>query len=320
MTVTIQRAARKWANGAAIAAIALGTAPAFAEDGESADTDSTVDTIAQSQADIDPQALPAEGSPPIDLDDTVFDENWVTVGVGVGLGASYSGSDDYVVNPLPLVRGRLGPVRLAPRPGGLALDFLPKSRDGVNFELGPVVRLRNDRATQIEDEVVKLAGELDTAVELGVASGISVAGVLNPYDSLSFGVDARWDVAGAHEGMVIESGVNYFTPVSRGAAVMLGISAQVIDDDYADYYYTVSPAQSAATGLPEFAAEGGLNSIGANLLVAIDLDGDIANGGFGIFAIGGYSRLMGDGKDTPYTSIRGSADQYFGGVGVGYTF
>ena len=264
---------------------------------------------------------PAAGPPAgIDMDDSVFDDNWLSVGVGVGIGPSYDGSDDYVLFPAPIVQGKLGGVGISPRPAGLALDFIPDGDNGPNFALGPSVRLRNDRADQIEDEVVKLAGELDRAFEVGVATGVSFPKVLNPFDSLSFNLDARWDVAGAHDGMVIEPGVTYFTPLNRGLAASLSVSGEFVDDDFADYYYSVSPDQSAASGLPQYQADGGLNSLGANLLLAIDLDGNLANGGISAVVIGGYSRLLSDAKNTPYTSIRGSADQFFGAVGVGYTF
>lgn len=264
---------------------------------------------------------PAAGPPAgIDMDDSVFDDNWLSIGVGVGIGPSYDGSDDYVLFPAPIVQGKLGGVGISPRPAGLALDFIPDSDNGPNFALGPSVRLRNDRADQIEDEVVELAGELDRAFEVGVATGVSFPKVLNPFDSLSFNLDARWDVAGAHDGMVIEPGVTYFTPLNRGMAASLSVSGEFVDDDFADYYYSVSPDQSAASGLPQFQADGGLNSLGTNLLLAIDLDGNLANGGLSAVVIGGYSRLFGDAKRTPYTSIRGSADQFFGAVGVGYTF
>lgn len=262
-----------------------------------------------------------QGPPPgIDIDGGVFEGDWITLGVGVGLGPSYDGSDDYVLFPAPIVQGELGGIGISPRPAGIALDFIGDSDDGPNFALGPTVRLRNDRADQIEDEVVKLAGELDRAVELGVATGVSFPKVLNPFDSLSFNVDARWDVAGAHDGMVIEPNVTYFTPLDRGKVASLTLGAEFVDDSYADYYYTVSPAQSLASGLPQFQADGGLNSLSATLFTAFDLDNNALNGGLAIVVIGGYSRLVGDAKDTPYTSIRGSADQFFGAVGVGYTF
>lgn len=277
--------------------------------------------LAQDMGVEDVPQEPAAGPPPgIDMDDSVFDDNWLSVGVGVGIGPSYDGSDDYVAFPAPIVQGKLGGVGISPRPAGLALDFIPDGDNGPNFALGPSVRLRNDRADQIEDEVVELAGELDRAFEVGVATGVSFPKVLNPFDSLSFNLDARWDVAGAHDGMVIEPGVTYFTPLNRGMAASLSVSGEFVDDDFADYYYSVSPDQSAASGLPQFQADGGLNSLGTNLLLAIDLDGNLANGGLSAVVIGGYSRLFGDAKRTPYTSIRGSADQFFGAVGVGYTF
>lgn len=289
-------------SGAAASLAMLAAMPAVAQDQDA------VETAAD--------AAEQQGLAP----DTVYDDNWISIGFGVALGPSYDGSDDYVLSPAPLVQGKVAGVGISPRPAGLALDFIPDRGDGPNIAFGPSVRLRNDRADQIKDEVVKLAGKLDRAVELGVATGISFPKVLNPYDSLSLNLDARWDVAGAHDGMVIEPGVTYFTPLSRGTAASLSIGAEFVDDNYADYYYSVSPQQSLDSGLPEFSAKGGLNSFGTNLLLAFDLDGDLQNGGLAIVAVGGYSRLVGDAKDTPYTSIRGSADQFFGALGIGYTF
>jgi len=39
-----------------------------------------------------------------------------------------------------------------------------------------------------------------------------------------------------------------------------------------------------------------------------------------MYTIAGYSQLVGDAADTPYTSTRGSAGQFIGGIGIGYTF
>lgn len=257
------------------------------------------------------------GGPP----DNVYDDTWISIGVGAGLGASYSGSDDYVVFPAPLIQGKIGGVRISPRPAGLALDLIDSSdSDGPNFDLGPSFRLRSDRADQIADEVVELAGELDRAFEVGVTAGVGLPKLLNPFDSLTLSVDTRWDVAGAHSGMVVEPSVTYFTPLSRGIAASLSVSAQYADDSFNDYYYTVDAVQSAATGLAPYQADGGFNSLGTNLLLAVDFDGNLQNGGFSAVVIGGYSRLIGDAKDTPYTSVRGSADQFLGALGIGYTF
>ena len=260
---------------------------------------------------------PVQAGPPA----SVFDGDWVTLGVGVGVGPSYAGSDDYVLIPAPVIQGKIGGIGVTPRPAGLALNVLDDvGSDKIGLSFGPTFRLRNDRADQIEDEVVKLAGELDRAFEIGVAAGISTSGVLNPFDSLSVNVDTRWDVAGAHDGMVVEPSVTYFTPLNRGLAASLTFSAAYADDDFNDYYFTVDADQSLASGLAPFQADGGFNSVGTNLLLAADFDGNLLNGGFSAVVITGYSRLLGDAKNTPYTSIRGSADQFIGIVGIAYTF
>ncbi|WP_246021766.1 MipA/OmpV family protein [Alteraurantiacibacter aquimixticola] len=284
---------------AAASAIAL-AAPAVAQD-EEGDTATSADPYA----------------------DTVFSGDYLSVGVGVALNPSYSGSNDYVVTPLPIVQGSLKGVDINPRPAGLALDFLQDPEDGPGFDLGIAARLRSDRAMQISDPVVKSLGKLDRAFEIGPTAGVSFAQVLNPYDSLTLTTDVRWDIAGAHDGMVVDPSIAYFTPVSEGVAGSLTVSASYGDSDFHDYYYTVTPAQSLVTGgeLPVYTPDGGgFTSVGTTLLVGVDLDGNLANGGWALIAIGGYSRLLGDAKDTPFTSVRGSANQFLGVLGVGYTF
>jgi outer membrane scaffolding protein for murein synthesis (MipA/OmpV family) len=177
-----------------------------------------------------------------------------------------------------------------------------------------------DRARSIEDPVVRSLGKLDTAIELGPTAGVTIAQVLNPYDSLTFTADALWDVAGAHKGMVVDPSVSYFTPLSRGIAASLSLSAEYADGKFADYYYTISPAGSAASGLPVFNAGSGFTRAGANLLLGFDLDGNLENGGLALVLVGGYSRMLGDARRSPVTSVRGSADQWLGAVGLGFTF
>lgn len=265
------------------------------------------------------EAGDSETTPPA-YEGTVFDGDFLSLGVGVAYSPSYDGSDDYVISPLPIVQGSLAGVDINPRPGGLALDFIPDADGPVDLSLGIAARLVRNRASQIEDPVVESLGELDTAIEVGPTAGISFPALLNPYDSLSFTTDLRWDVAGAHRGMVIAPSVTYFTPLSRGIAASLSLSTNHVDDDYADYYYSVTPGASAISGLPVYDAEGGFKDVGATAFMAFDLDGDVTNGGLAIATILGYSRMLGDFADTPFTSVRGSADQFFAGIGLGYTF
>ena len=282
------------------AALALGT-PAFAQD-------TNVE-----------EPIPA--GPP----ETVFDGDFLSLGVGVGYNASYSGSDDYNVNVLPIIQASVWGIDINPRPAGIAIDFVPDADEGVSFSAGPMVRLRSDRvdADDINDDIVAAYGELDRAVELGGSVGVKFPKMLHPFDSLSFNLDAAWDVAGAHGGMFWSPSVTYFTPFSRATAASVTLSTTFIDDSFADYYYSVPTLNTLLPDedvLPGFQAEGGMQSYGVNLLLAHDLSGDVTDGGLSLVGIGGWSKLVNDAADTPFTSIRGNNDQYFIALGVGYTF
>ena len=52
--------------------------------------------------------------------ETVFDGDFLTVGIGAGYTPSYEGSDDYVFFPQPVIQGRLAGIDITPRPGGFA--------------------------------------------------------------------------------------------------------------------------------------------------------------------------------------------------------
>lgn len=262
-----------------------------------------------------------ESGPPPSAPKTVFDGTYATVGLGASISPSYDGSDNYAISVLPVIMGAIDGIEFTPRGPGFAVDFARDEKDDkIDLTLGIVGTMNFDRVNNIKDPVVQQLGKLDLAVEIGPVAGIQINRLLHGYDSLSFSLDAKWDVAGAHNGMLLVPSVTYFTPLSKGIAVSVAISAEHVDDDYADYYYSINGAGSAASGLPVYNANGGWNKAGVNIFAGFDMDGDITNGGFGIFALGGYSRMLGDAKRSPVTSIRGDADQLFGAFGVGYTF
>lgn len=255
------------------------------------------------------------------MDGSVFDGDHLTVGVGAVYGPSYDGSDDYVLSPIPVLQGNLKGVAITPRPGGVALDLIPDARDArVAFSLGPVATLSSNRASQIKDPVVRSAGKLKEAIEVGASGGVTLNRVLHRFDSLTVSADVKWDVNGAHSGQTISPTLTYFTPLSRATVVSISASARNVDDDFAGYYYSVSPAQNLASGLPPFQAKGGWDSWSVGMLAAYDLNGNALDGGLALIALGSYSRMLNDASRTPYTSMRGDADQWMGALGVGYTF
>jgi MipA family protein len=278
------------------------------------------DTGAQQPARVARTGGPPQGMP------SVFDDNWLNVGFGLGLVPTYGGSDNYFVFPVPLVTGRIGGVGFRPAGAGVVFDVLSpqptvlQNNKAPRLSIGPTFRVRVDRSVDPRDDAVAAAGELDNAIELGIAGGVTFPALLNPNDSLTVTTAVRWDVAGAHKGRVIEPTVAYLTPLSLGILVQLSATMEFVDDRFARYYFNVSPAQSAASGLPVFNGSGGANRIGTNLTAAFDLDGNALNGGFNVFTIAGYSRMLGDGAANPFTAVRGNPNQFLIGAGVGYTF
>jgi outer membrane protein len=250
---------------------------------------------------------------------SVTDGDFLTVGVGAAYGPSYDGSDDYIVSAIGAVLGHVHGVGISPRTAGLALDFIDDPKDAkISFQFGPVGKLRFDRNSRIQDPVVAALGKRNVAVEVGGNAGFSINRITNSYDSLTFSTDVRWDVGKAHRGMVIAPTVSYLTPVSKGSLVGFTLSAEHVDDKFAHYYYDV-PAGSPS-GLAAYSAREGWKSVGGLLVSAIDLDGNLANGGFALLVGGGYSKMLGNFKRSPIVEGRGKPDQWTGAVGIAYTF
>ncbi|WP_017669694.1 MipA/OmpV family protein [Blastomonas sp. AAP53] len=246
---------------------------------------------------------------------------YMTVGLGAGFVPSYEGSDQYVFFPAPAIQGSYKGYSFGARGPGLFVDLvkdpvLPK----VEYIAGPVIRARFDRNGRIRDEVVKLLGKRDIAIEVGATGGVKINRIFDYFDSVTFQADALFDVTGAHSGAIITPQVSYNKLFGTKGVLNLSVSGDFVDGDFADYYFSVDAAGSRASGLPQYRAGGGLKSISTSALLGFDLSGNALDGGWGVFALASYSRMQGDAADSPVVAIRGDADQFFGGVGLTYTF
>ena len=113
--------------------------------------------------------------------------------------------------------------------------------------------------------------------------------------------------------------IEFSTPLSRTTYVGLSVGAEFVGNKYANYYYTITPADSLVSGLPVFDADGGMKNWKAGLLLNQSITGDLLHG-FSVFGAGQYSRLVGDFKRSPIVSERGSANQWVGAIGLAYTW
>jgi len=243
----------------------------------------------------------------------------VTVGLGAGYVPDYEGSDDYRIIPAAAVRGRVGGISFFTRATYLYVDLIGRGDGPVELDVGPIAGVRLNRTGKIKDDFVDDLPELDTAVEVGGFLGATYHGLTNPYDSLSFRVDVVKDVGGAHKSTLVTPTIDFGTPLSRSFYVGVSASAEWAGGGYADYYYSIDAADALASGLPAYDADGGFKSWRLGLLGNYALSGDLTNG-WSVFALGSYSKLAGDFKDSPIVDLRGSASQWLGAVGLAYTF
>ncbi|MBB3764706.1 MipA/OmpV family protein [Sphingomicrobium lutaoense] len=251
---------------------------------------------------------------------SAMDADSITVGLGAAYGPDYEGSDDYRFIPGALVRAKFGDVRIVTRGLRLYATLTPPGDGDMSFDAGPIVGVRLSRSGKVDDPVVDQLPDRDVAVELGGFAGLTFKGLTNPYDRLSFRLDAVHDVAGAHDDWLIGPNVDFSTPLSRKTFVALSLGAEIVGDDFAATYFGVTPAEAATVpALAPYSLDGGLKSIGGGLVLGQSLEDNLLEG-FSLFGTVNYERLLGDFADSPLVADRGSANQWFLAAGVGYTF
>ena len=269
----------------------------------------------------DARAADSDDGLTLDFERSVFNGDFLVVGAGPVFAPSYEGSDNLAVMPGFGIAGRIAGIGISPRAAGASFDLLREKKGARHgFSLGPVIRYRSNRTGNAHDPVVDKLDKLPGVVEAGIVVGVDFKGVLTPYDSLSMSTDFRFDVSGHDGGTIVSPGISYITPVSRGDVIGVAMSGSFIDDSYAHYSFSISPAGAAASGLPVYNATGGFKDISIGAFFGHDLDGNLLNGGL---AIGGgvmFSQLFGSAADSPITSIRGKASQWIFGAGLAYVF
>lgn len=248
----------------------------------------------------------------------------VTIGIGGAYMPDYEGSNDYRILPVPAAIGSLGGVNFQVL-GNRASADLMTADPGASWDIqaGPMAAVNFMRSNRqsIGDPRVRRLGERDTAIEVGGYLGIGKSGVItSPYDKLSFSVSYRHDVAGVHKSGIWQPTFNYFTPLSRKAAIGLFASAEHVDQQYVRTYYNVSPNGADASGLPVYQrGKGGWKNWTVGVAGGHSLTGDLLRG-FKLVGGATYRRMLGDVARSPLVSIAGSRSQWMGVLGLAYTF
>jgi outer membrane scaffolding protein for murein synthesis (MipA/OmpV family) len=256
-------------------------------------------------------------SPP--LPDPNDQSDTLTIGVGGAILPDYEGSNDYRIIPAAAVRGRVGGIAFFSRATYLYADLIPRGAGKLEFDAGPIVGVRFNRTGKIKDDIVDLLPSRHKAIEIGGFAGATLHGLTNPYDSLSARLDVVKDIGNGHGSTVISPSIDFGTPLSRRTYVSASLSADWVGGGYADYYYSISPSDTLASGLRTYDADGGFKGWKVGLLANQSITGDLTHG-LSLFGTASYGRLAGDFKRSPIVADRGSASQWLGAIGLAYTF
>ena len=242
------------------------------------------------------------------------DEGWgLTLGAGALTAPTYEGDDSYRVSILPNIQVTYGDDFFASVQEGVGYRFINED----TLRVGPIGRLKFSRgedgdqpfAVTGEDTTdLRGLGEVDTTFELGGFVEYEIGGV-------TLGAEARKAVSG-HDGAVLDLDVSWSgRSMAFGPPLIwsFGPRVRAVDDTYATAYFGVTPAQSAAAGLPVYTAGGGVYSYGLGGTAILPLDDR-----WTLVAFASYEKLAGDAADSPLVQLRGSEDQATLGIFVSY--
>jgi len=220
------------------------------------------------------------------------DDTDLSIGVGPIIRPDYFGSDNYEVDVDPQVYVRIRNLEFIDDDGAdiALLGF-------SNFRFGPSIRLRG-RRDEDENSALQGLGDVGLTFEAG---GFAAATFVDRY-SVKFKV--RKGVATGHRGLIVDA---YGTALLfRYGPLSTSITAQAswIGNDFADAYFSVTPEQSAASGLPVFDADSGFRNIGGSLNGYINLGER-----WSINPYISYDYIIGDIGKTPIIDDRGNRSQ-----------
>jgi MipA family protein len=242
-------------------------------------------------------ALAADESPVVDPGiDTSTTDLSIRVGIGALAQPNFEGADSY--EAAPWLFGSLEYLRL---PG--VGTFGGRT---VGFTIGPSFNYIGER-DQTSNAALNGLGNVDAAYELGLKATYEVNN-WGAYAALREGF-------GGYSGLVGEAAVYAVWRPTDVLVMRVGPDVSYASSDYFDTYFSVTPAQSAASGLPVYSAGSGFKSVGlqANAVYTMTEKVDL-------HFRAGYDRLVGDAGDSPIVETAGSRNQFTAGVGISYRF
>jgi outer membrane protein len=228
----------------------------------------------------------------------------VTLGIEGSVMPSYLGSDEYVLRPTPLfdIR-RAGPRRFSGTRDGASIGLF----EGSNFRAGLTGKIVRPR-DQDDDAALRGLGDVDWTLEVGAFAEYWPVQWFRARAAVRQGF-------GGHDGIVGDLSGDIVVPITPQLTLSGGPRLTLATADALDPYFSITPAQSVASGLPVYSASGGVRSWGAGALARYEFSPQWATH---VFIE--YERLTDSAANSPLVSLRGSPDQVEVGIGLTYSF
>jgi outer membrane protein len=118
-----------------------------------------------------------------------------------------------------------------------------------------------------------------------------------------------------HHGIVSDITADAVVPVGPQLTLSGGPRVELATTAATSPYFSIDVLEAAASGLPIFAAKGGVRSAGAGAQARY-----LWTPEWGTHAFVEYDRLLGDAANSPLVVQRGSANQLTLGAGATYSF
>ena len=239
------------------------------------------------------------------------------IGIGVGRGPDYRGSDEDVTLAAPFARytfkGQQRYVQLMFNEASANLV------DSSKFQAGPVLNYHFGRNTfgeaDPQDPVVKEMKPIDDTIEAGVFGNIIWADKDNPRNRLSVGATLLQDVGGESDGFRAKIAARWWHQVALPVDIHLGAGLIWANKKYNDHYFGVNAGNVGTSALPFYTSSSGVNEyfVTAATLVYLSKEWIV---GAGVR----FATLGSDVKDSPLVDVRGKKSYVISGVALGYAW
>lgn len=244
------------------------------------------------------------------------DSGWgVSIGLGGILAPSYLGDDDYQLSAVPNLRVTYEDKFFASIQEGIGYNVV----NTKNWRAGPIAKYDFGR-DEDGDKLFSVTGDdTNDLIGLGDVDGSLELGGFAEYTFkfIRSKVEVRHGIGG-HEDVVAEAKIEFIGRTEifdQQLMYSAGPRIGYMGENYAETYFGVNAAQSAASGLAQYNTDAGLLTYGVGASLIVPITENVST-----LMFANYTQLGDEAADSSLVQQRGSEHQTMVGIFLNYTF